>query len=122
MKTIPGLYNAMGRYEIFEISSTACLTSSQHTQRTKLTMKISAILRLFLLSVALSTADGKGDKKEKGGKKDEGKGIKSGETKYVSDDSCAFFAAIYYCCHRSHVTMDHAAKSCFASSLSAVIQ
>ena len=86
-------------------------------------MKISAILRLFLLSVALSTADGKRDKKEKGGKKDEGKGIESGETKYVSDDCwCAFFASIYYCCHRSYVTMDHAAKSCFASSLSAVKQ
>ena len=65
-------------------------------------MKISAILRLFLLSVALSAADGKrgkkekggkkkkGGKKEKGGKKGKGKGIKSGETKYVSDDCCAF--------------------------------
>ena len=57
-------------------------------------MKISAILRLFLLSVALSAADGrrgkrgKGGKKEKGGKKGKGKGI--GETKYVSDDCCAF--------------------------------
>ena len=53
-------------------------------------MKISAILRLFLLSVTLSAADGQAGKTEKGGKKGKGKGIKSGETKYVSDDCCAF--------------------------------
>ena len=43
-------------------------------------MKISAILRLFLVAATLNAADGKGSKEGKG------KGSESGDAKYVSDD------------------------------------